>query len=466
MALASVTHPNTNGGIAAPERLVLDAVGHAIIVTDLNGEITFWNPAAEKVYGWAASDALGKNILDVTPTNQSRDQAKAIFDKLVTGEPWAGEFDVRDRNGRWFPVHVADIPVRDTTGAVIAIVGTSIPLPVNARTEKQTRDAFTARLRRRLSDALTPSLTAGMARSVLFALMFLGMAVLLRLILDTLVPGRVPFITFFPSVMLTAFYCNVPVTVAALLVSAGIGTLWLDVPIGDSPPSFRVLGFVLFTLFGGANAGVVIYLKDVMARLRERDRQLALVNQELKHRMRNLFAVTSSICSRTAKYSTSIAETVSGIQGRIAAVASAQDLLGVGGEKASDLRALVDAVVRPLAPSPSRLSIEGPDTHVSESDTLQFALVLHELSTNALKYGAWRGDTGTVSIRWEHSRSDLTFAWLENVRLTAPPPTRSGFGSDLIKRAFMGGSVEYNLGVDGLKCRIKIPLPASSQAAA
>jgi len=466
VALASVTHPNGDGGIPPPERLVLDAVGHAIIVTDLNGEITFWNPAAEKIYGWAASDALGKNVLDVTPTSQSRDQGKAIFDKLVAGESWSGEFDVRDRNGRWFPVHVVDTPVRDTSGAVIAIVGTSIPLPVNARTKKPARDAVTARLRRQLSDVLTPSLNASMARSVLFALMFLAMAVLLRLILDTVIPGRVPFITFFPSVMLTAFYGNVPVTVAALLVSAGIGTLWLDVPIGDSPPSFRVLGFVLFTLFGGANAGVVIYLKDVLARLRERDRQLALINQELKHRMRNLFAVTSSICSRTVKYSTSIAETISGIQGRIAAVASAQDLLGVGGEKTSDLRALVDAVVRPLAPSLSRLTIEGPDTHVSESDTLQFALVLHELSTNALKHGAWHGETGSVAIGWQRRDSKLHFSWREAVNLTAPPTTRTGFGSDLIKRAFLGGLVEYNIGADGLKCGITIPLPAMSQAAA
>jgi len=101
VAPASVTHPNADGGISSSERVVLDAVGHAIIVTDLNGEITFWNPAAEKIYGWAASDALGKNVLDVTPTSQSRDQGKAIFDKLVAGESWSGEFDVRDRNGRW-----------------------------------------------------------------------------------------------------------------------------------------------------------------------------------------------------------------------------------------------------------------------------------------------------------------------------------------------------------------------------
>jgi two-component sensor histidine kinase len=290
--------------------------------------------------------------------------------------------------------------------------------------------------------------------------------VILRLILDTVAPGRVPYITFFPSVMLTAFYCNVPVTIVALLANAGIGTLWLDGPASESPLLFAMLGFLLFTLFGGANAGVIIYLKDVLTRLREKERQLALINQELKHRMRNLFAVTSSICSRTAKYSTSIAEAVSGIQGRIAAVASAQDLLGVGGEKTSDLRALVDSVVCPLAPSPSRLTIEGPDTQVSVSDTLQFALVLHELSTNALKYGAWHGDTGTVSILWQHSGSELTFTWLENVRLTGSLPTRAGFGSDLIKRAFMGGSVEYNLGVDGVKCRIKIPVPAASLAAA
>ncbi len=461
MALASVTHLNPNGGIPAPERLVLDAIGHAIIVTDLNGEITFWNSAAEKVYGWAASDALGKNILDVTPTSQSRDQVKAIFDRLITGESWSGEFDVRHRDGRWFPVHVIDTPVRDKGGAVIAIVGTSVPLPINVRIENRATDAFMVRIGRQSSDMLTPSLNAGMVRSVLLALMFLAMAMLLRLILDSFVPGRVPFITFFPSVMLTAFYCNVPVTIAALIVSAGIGTLWVDVPLGDSPPPFRVLGFALFTLFGGANAGAVIYLKNILARLRERDRQLALINQELKHRMRNLFAVTSSICSRTAKYSTSIPETVSGIQGRIAAVASAQDLLGLGGEKASDLRALVDAVVRPLAPSPSRLTVEGPDTQVSVSDTLQFALVLHELSTNALKYGAWHGDAGIVSISWQHSGTDLKFAWLENVRLVAPAPTRTGFGSDLIKRAFTGGLVEYNLTVEGLKCRIKIPLPTA-----
>lgn len=465
MTLASVTHLNADGRMSAPDRLVLDAVGHAIIVTDLNGEITFWNAAAERIDGWAASDALGKNILDVTPTSQSCDQAKAIFDKLVTGKSWSGEFSARDRNGRWFPVHVVDTPLRDKGGAVIAIVGASLPLPVSARVANETRSIFTARIRRQLSAVLTPLLNAGMVRSVLFALMFLAMAVLLRLILDTLVPGRVPFITLFPSVLLTAFYCNVPVTIAALLVSAGVGTLWLDVPIGE-PLSFRVLGFTLFTLFGGANAGVVIYLKDVLARLRERDRQLALINQELKHRMRNLFAVTSSICSRTAKYSTSIAETVSGIQGRIAAVASAQDLLGVGGEKTSDLRALVDAVVRPLAPSPSRLTVEGPNTQVSESDTLQFALVLHELSTNALKYGAWHGETGTVAIDWQCSDAELHFSWRETAKLTTPPTTRTGFGSDLIKRVFMGGLVEYNLGIDGLKCRLRIPLPAKAQAAA
>ena len=291
------------------------------------------------------------------------------------------------------------------------------------------------------------------------------MGVIARLALDTVIPGRLPYITFFPSVLFTAFFCDVSVAVVALIVSAAVGTIWLDAMPSEAL-SFRLWGFVLFTLFGGANAAIVVFLKEVLSRLRERDRQLALINQELKHRMRNLFAVTSSICSRTAKYATSIDEMVKGIQGRIAAVASAQDLLGIGGHKTSDLRALVNAVVRPLSPSPSRLTVEGADTNVAENDTLQFALVLHELSTNALKYGAWHQDTGHVAIHWQRVDNELHFSWRETVSLTAPPVARSGFGSDLIKRAFMGGVVEYNLATDGLKCRIVVPLPTTAISAA
>ena len=463
MALA-VTLPDASGASKASERLVLDAVGHAIIVTDLKGEITFWNGAAERIYGWSPREVLGRHILDVTPTTQSREQAAAIMDRLLKGESWAGEFEVRDKSGRWFSVHVVDTPVNDEHGHVIAIVGASLPLPAATRAQPEETASF-ARVRRQLAAALTPDLRAGVVRSVIFALLFFGMAVLARFILDTVIPGRVPYMTFFPFVLLTAFYCDTPILFVALVASAAVGTLWLDVPASE-PVSFRIWGFVLFVLFGGANTAVVVYLKQVLMQLKEKERQLGLINQELKHRMRNLFAVTSSICSRTAKYSTSIEEMVSGIQGRIAAVASAQDLLGIGDQKTSDLRALVDAVVRPLAPSPSRLSVEGPDTSVGESDMLQFALVLHELSTNALKYGAWQGDTGNVAITWQRSATELHFTWREHVSLTAPPTSRSGFGSDLIKRAFMGGVVEYNLGIDGLKCRITIPLPASARAAA
>src|SRR5262245_15285592 len=85
------------------DRPILDSIGHAVIATDLNGEIVFWNAGAEKIYGWAERDALGKHILDVTPTRQSREQTAAIFDKLLKGESWSGAFEVRDNNGRWFP---------------------------------------------------------------------------------------------------------------------------------------------------------------------------------------------------------------------------------------------------------------------------------------------------------------------------------------------------------------------------
>ncbi len=82
-----------------------------------------------------------------------------------------------------------------------------------------------------------------------------------------------------------------------------------------------------------------------------------------------------------------------------------------------------------------------------------------------MKYGAWHADTGHVAIHWQRAGNQLHFSWRETVTLTAPPVARAGFGSDLIKRAFMGGLVEYNLAIDGLKCRIAIALPASARAA-
>src|SRR5258708_4129134 len=81
---------------------ILDAIQQAVIATDLNGDITYWNRFAQALYGWKAEEVLGRNILDVTPTDVSRQTALEILDRLVKGETWAGEFWVRDKAGQAF----------------------------------------------------------------------------------------------------------------------------------------------------------------------------------------------------------------------------------------------------------------------------------------------------------------------------------------------------------------------------
>jgi PAS domain S-box-containing protein len=125
----------------AEERLrfqarLLDAVGEAVIATDLDGRILYWNAFAEQLYGWSAEEALNQDISEVTPTAASRDQSRELMRQLAAGKPWSGEFMVRDRSGREFPVLVSDSPIRDEQGRLMGIVGTSIEITDRKRREE------------------------------------------------------------------------------------------------------------------------------------------------------------------------------------------------------------------------------------------------------------------------------------------------------------------------------------------
>lgn len=104
---------------------LLDAVGSAVIATDLDGIVQYWNPAAEKLYGWSSSEAVGKNIVDLTPALMSKEKAKEIMAQLANGNPWSGEFLVQKKDGSTFPASVSDTPIMGPDGRLIGIVGIS-----------------------------------------------------------------------------------------------------------------------------------------------------------------------------------------------------------------------------------------------------------------------------------------------------------------------------------------------------
>lgn len=107
---------------------VLDAVEQAVIATNLDGTIRYWNRFAERLYGWSAEEVLGRHVGVVTPHDTSMEQAATILAQLRTGRSWSGEFMVQRRDGAAFPAHVSDSPLYASDGRLVGYVGISYDL--------------------------------------------------------------------------------------------------------------------------------------------------------------------------------------------------------------------------------------------------------------------------------------------------------------------------------------------------
>lgn len=118
--------------------LLLDSVHEAVIATDLEGRVFFWNRFAERLYGWSADEAVGRTVLDLNVAPAAREVAIAIMERLRAGESWSGEFVLQRKDGSSFPAHVTDSAVHDASGRLVGIVGISYDItPAREAAEKQ-----------------------------------------------------------------------------------------------------------------------------------------------------------------------------------------------------------------------------------------------------------------------------------------------------------------------------------------
>jgi two-component sensor histidine kinase len=205
---------------------------------------------------------------------------------------------------------------------------------------------------------------------------------------------------------------------------------------------------------------------DITAR-RKTEQHLRLVINELNHRVKNNLAMTQAVAAQTFRNAASIGDAQASLSSRISALAQANDLLtGEQGVEVS-MREVLEQATRPHYPGPDRRRIAGPDFALSPKTALSLSLAMHELSTNALKYGAWSTAHGVVTIGWSIYRPEpdkaerLSLVWTERGGPEVSPPGRRGFGSRLIERglaAEMGGVVEMRFEPEGLVCVIDAPL--------
>lgn len=207
---------------------------------------------------------------------------------------------------------------------------------------------------------------------------------------------------------------------------------------------------------------------DITERRRNEEVRQLLV-QELNHRVKNLFAMMSGMVALTARMAETPKQMAAALRGRIEALARAHELIrpAITGSEPTDGETSVDGILQAiLAPhisqdAPSPMTLEGPPVHIGPKAATILTLVLHELATNASKYGALSVPEGRLRVTWVRGAM-LTLLWQEE---NGPPiqgvPSAEGFGSKLARRSVtdqLGGAIAYDWRAEGLQVRIELPL--------
>ena len=215
----------------------------------------------------------------------------------------------------------------------------------------------------------------------------------------------------------------------------------------------------------GEHIGCILTLTDITARKQAEDHQTMLV-AELNHRVKNILAVVQSVASQTVMSSPSVSQFRTAFEGRLRAISLAHDILTQLRWGEVDLEHLV---ARSLAPyrGGARVAWSGPTLLLAAQNVVSLAMVLHELSTNAAKYGAFSNGGGRVEIAWDRldgGMAELTWTELEGPSLAGEPAP--GFGNKLISRVMsydMQGSAKMRFEPEGLRCRLTFRLPGAAQ---
>jgi PAS domain S-box-containing protein len=124
---------------AAFQSRLLDHVGQAIVVTDANGIITYWNAAAERLFGWSSGEALERLITEVTTAEDAADLAAAVMERLAAGDTWTGRISMRRKDGSVFPAIVSDTPVFSPERTLVAIIGVTTDVTELTEAEERAR---------------------------------------------------------------------------------------------------------------------------------------------------------------------------------------------------------------------------------------------------------------------------------------------------------------------------------------
>ena len=220
----------------------------------------------------------------------------------------------------------------------------------------------------------------------------------------------------------------------------------------------------------GTIAQVFVQGSDVTERVRAENHQRLLIN-ELNHRVKNTLAAVQSIVTQTLRHAPNPGDASRAITARIMALSGAHDVLTRESWDGADLRALVETAIHPFqGPGPDAFQMSGPDMRVGPYAAISISLALHELATNAVKYGALSTPAGRVRIGWSVGADQVfRLEWIETGGPVVTPSDRRGFGSRLILQVLpdqLQGAAELEYRPAGIAFRLTASVDAVSDQAA
>ena len=214
----------------------------------------------------------------------------------------------------------------------------------------------------------------------------------------------------------------------------------------------------------GQLTGISLVARDIRAR-KVAEQKAAMLLGELDHRVKNILSIVLAIISQTLRTSATNEDFVVQVEGRIRAIAKAHSLLTNAGAGEISLHAILETELAAFDSGGDKVVARGPNIALAPKAGLALAMAVHELASNAAKYGALSTPTGRLVIEWsvtgDADAPSMTFTWAEMGGPAVSPPTRRGFGTTMIERALtheLDAEVIRDFAATGLRCTIIIPL--------
>ena len=200
-------------------------------------------------------------------------------------------------------------------------------------------------------------------------------------------------------------------------------------------------------------------MRDITERVQAAEMQRLLVN-ELNHRVKNTLAAVQAVAGQTLRSAVDLDGARLALTSRLIALAKAHDILTEGVWQGAGLIDIVEAAMEAHGEE-SRFTVQGPPVRLTPKAALALSMALHELCTNAAKYGALSIDAGQVDIAWSNRAGELAMSWRESGGPPVSPPTRRGFGTRMIEGLArdLDGTADLEFNPGGLVCRIRAPFP-------